>query len=678
MPPSLLLILAAGLPPADIVVTGRGLANPLGDAAYDVVTIDRARLTGSASGWIEDILRDAAGFAQFRRSDSRSAQPTSQGATLRGLGGNASSRALVLLDGVPQTDPFGGWLSWAALVPERLGQVRVTRGGGSGAFGPGALAGTIELSSAGPEELAPLWGKLAYGSRDSLDAGLGVSGKLAGGFASLSGSYARGDGFIPIVASQRGPVDFPARYRQYSVAGHVVAPLGGDVELQANGLAFHDARTRGVPFTPNRTNGADASLQLIGRGPWGWQALAYLQTRDFSSGFASLDAARITATETLDQYKVPGTGVGGKLELRPPLGEGIELRLGADTRITDGRTKERYQFVAGVPTRGRVAGGRTETFGAFAEASATPIERLTLTGGARIDRWRIEDGRLRERTLATGALLTDTAFPDRDGWRPTARAGIAYRPAGAITLRGAGYLGWRLPTLNELYRPFRVGADATAANAGLDPERLRGADVGIDYRPFPQFRASATLFTNRLEDAITNVTLARGPGVFPGVGFVSAAGFYRQRQNLDAVASRGIELDGRLALRRWSFAASYALTDAKVRSSGAAATLDGLRPAQTARQQASATLGWERPAGEKAMLTLHYVGPQYEDDQNSAKLDDAVTLDASVAVPLGRGLSIEAGAENLANARVEAGISGGTLIERATPRTLWLGVRYGG
>ena len=54
--------------------------------------------------------------------------------------------------------------------------------------------------------------------------------------------------------------------------------------------------------------------------------------------------------------------------------------------------------------------------------------------------------------------------------------GAAYG-AGPVAVRAAAYRGWRLPTLNELYRPFRVGADATAANAALDPERLTGAGL---------------------------------------------------------------------------------------------------------------------------------------------------------------------------------------------------------
>ena len=63
---------------------------------------------------------------------------------------------------------------------------------------------------------------------------------------------------------------------------------------------------------------------------------------------------------------------------------------------------------------------------------------------------------------------------------------------------------------------------------------------------------------------------------------------------------------------------------------------------------------------------------------HARKQDDGVFIRfAALAVPLGAGLSIEARAENLANARVEAGISGADIVERGTPRTLWLGLRYG-
>jgi outer membrane receptor protein involved in Fe transport len=657
-----------------IVITGRGLEEAVGERVFDSVRIDRDRLTGSASNRLEDILRDVPGFQNFRRTDARSANPTSQGATLRALGGNASSRALLVLDGVPQTDPFGGWIFWPAYDPRRLGEVRVVRGGGTGANGPGALAGTIEMTSAGPDELAGPFGEFAYGSRDGVDAFAGFGAELAGGHASASATYMRGDGFIPVIEEQRGPVDRPAPYEQASTAVRAVAPLTPSIELQASGLWFSDRRERGTPFSGIRTTGLDGALRLVGRGRWQWSALAYVQKREFYNSFASVNAARTTATRVSEQFNVPSTGSGARFELRPPLAENVELRIGGDWRRTDGETKERANFVNGVATRGRRAGGETETLGGYAEAAWTS-GALTLTAGGRIDHWRIRDGFQLDRIFAADSA-TLIEHPDRSGWEETARGGIAWRASDALTLRSAAYVGWRLPTLNELYRPFRVGPDATAANSALDPERLEGIEAGADFLPLPGARLGVTLFANRLNNGIANVTLGMGPGLFPGVGFVAAGGAFSQRQNLDAIVARGIELDGSFAAGPWSLTAGYAHVDAEVRATGAAQPLDGRRPAQTPRDMASLTLAWRDPGGIAASVTGRYVGDQFEDDLETQRLPDALTLDAVASVPVGRRLRIEARGENLTNERVVAGISGTGIVERATPRTLWIGLTF--
>jgi outer membrane receptor protein involved in Fe transport len=561
--------------------------------------------------------------------------------TLRGLGGNASSRALVLLDGVPQADPFGGWIAFPALLPERLGGVRVTRGGGSGYQGPGALAGTIELQSIGPGDAPPLSVSAAYGSRDSAEAGAQVATNLGAGFVSLGANYARGDGFIPIVRRSRGRVDRAAPFEQASVAGRAVIEAGANTELQASISAFTDERDRGTAFSAIKSEGADASLRAVGRGRWGWSVLGYLQTRTLANDFVAIDAARTTATQSLNQYNTPATGLGGRIELSPPIGGGITLRMGGDVRRVAGKTEELFTFVAGAPTRRREAGGNSVTIGAFADASAE-LGNITLSAGGRVDHWKISNGSLVERPLVTGPAVTNAQFADRDGWEPTGRLGVAWRPTDIIGVRLAGYRGWRLPTLNELYRPFRAGADATAANAALSPERLVGVEAGVDLTPAPNLSVRATVYANRLDDAIANVTLGTGPGTFPGVGFVGAGGAFRQRLNLDSIIARGFELDASWRRGDWNLAASYARTDASVRASGLAASLNRLDPAQTARDSASASVGWRR--------------------------DDAV--------PIGKALLIEARAENLANTEVQAAVSANGVVERAGPRTLWLGLNY--
>ncbi|WBH18201.1 TonB-dependent receptor [Sphingomonas radiodurans] len=660
----------------DIVVTGRGLDERPGDRTADVVTIDAERIGANASDRLESVLADVAGLQQFRRSDSRSANPTSQGLSLRGIGGNASSRALLVLDGVPQADPFGGWVPFPAYATDRIGSIRVTRGGGSGYFGPGALAGTIELDSVDPRERGAVLGSVAYGSRDSVDAQLSGTMMSGPGFATVSAAYARGDGFIPTVVENRGAADRPARYEQASGAVRGVIRVAPDTELQANVSAFTDTRERGTAFTQNRSEGADASLRLVGRGAWGFSALAYLQTRAFASQFASVAAGRVSASQTLDQYNTPATGLGARFELVPPVGAGRDLRIGADVRDVEGRTQENFTYVAGAPTRRRIAGGSSRTAGLFADGSME-TGALTLTLGGRVDRWRISNGRLDEYTLATGAPLTAASFADRSGTEWTGRAGIAFAPIEPVTLRLSGYRGWRLPTLNELYRPFRVGADAVAANAALDPERLTGVDGGVTIVPAANVSLAATVFWNRLRGAIANVTAGRGPGTFPGVGFVGAGGVYRVRQNLDAIRSTGFEFDARWQGGPVFAIASWSHVDPRVEASGAAAPLDGLRPAQTPLDQLSATLGWHRDS-LTASATLRHVARQFEDDQNSRRLAPATTLDGYLAVPITPALAIELRGENVFDERVEAGISGADVVERATPRTVWIGLRLRG
>jgi len=230
-----------------------------------------------------------------------------------------------------------------------------------------------------------------------------------------------------------------------------------------------------------------------------------------------------------------------------------------------------------------------------------------------------------------------------------------------------------MPTLNELFRPFRAGLDATGANPKLDPERLTGAEAGFEFSR-GLVRLSVTGFANRLRGAIANVTLGQGPGSFPGVGFVAAGGTFRQRENVDAVRARGIEASAEWTRGPWSLRAGASFTHARMDTSGAAAFLDGLRPAQTPKLAATLSGSWEKD-GKGVQLVLRRVGAQYEDDLNTRVLSGATTMDAFGSWPLRRKLQLVLRAENITNALVIAGIGGDGAVERGTPRTLWIGLR---
>ncbi len=643
---------AAAQENSTIVVLGGVLPLPPATPAYGSVTIDRDRLTDSPSGRIETILADVAGFQQFRRSDSRSANPSAQGATVRALGGNASSRTLVLLDGIPVADPFFGYIPFNALVPERLSRIRITRGGGVGAFGAGAVAGTIELTSATRAELPLLAASAFYGSRDARELAASFSPDLGAGFVSISGRWDRGDGFWTTPTSQRVSASVPARYESWSTSVRAAVPLRTDLELQANATVFRDDRTLRFAGADSRSEGMDASIRLIGRGAWKVDALAYVQARDFGNVVISATNFR----KTLDQRKTPSTGIGGKIELRPPVGEAHVLRIGADTRYATGDMYEDpYSTVTGLATAHRHAGGDQTTTGFFIEDDWT-LGRLILTGGARADRWSIRNG-FNDSTSPAGAL-THIGYADRNGWRVSFRAGALLRLSEAASVRAAAYTGFRLPTLNELYRGFVVFPITTQANAALKPETLKGVEAGFDVKPVAGVTLSASAFLIHVEKAIANVTLNATT---------------RRRQNVDAIVAKGIELNASARRGDVSLSASYAYTDSKVTAPGQA--FDGLRPAQTPAHAASATLAWAPARGPWLSATLRYVGKQYEDDLQTDALPGALTLDGTARLPLGYGVSLAGRVENLFDKAVMTRNAGGS-IDLGTPRTFWLGVRF--
>ncbi|WP_407875845.1 TonB-dependent receptor [Qipengyuania nanhaisediminis] len=640
----------------EIVVTGEGLEPALSNIVYSTVTIERDAITSSGSGRIEEVLANVAGFQQFRRSDSRSSNPSAQGATLRSLGGNATSRALVLLDGVPVSDPFFGYIPFNAIAPEAIGRVRVTRGGGSGPFGAGALAGTIELESAGPAMLEPVAASLLANDRGETEAGAVVTQPLGGGFGQVTGRWDRGQGFFTTPAGQRVPASARAGFDSWSLGLRAVAPIDPDTELQARVTLFDDNRTLRFAGADSSSEGQDASLRLVHRGEWALDAIAYVQSRNFSNEVIS--SSRFV--RVLDQRNTPSSGIGGKLELRPPIAEGHDLRIGADYRRATGELQEEaYSAFTTQLRERRRAGGTNSNLGIFIEDD-WEIGPLVVTGGLRADHTRIEDGFFRARD-AGGQLVSETIAPDRSDWTLSWRAGASFYASRRLDLRAAAYTGLRLPTLNELYRPFVVFPVVTQANAALKNERLEGFEIGLGWQPVDAVVITLTAFDNEVENAIANVTVA------PNL---------RQRQNLPAIEARGLE--GALAARFGSVSldASLAWTDAQIAGEGASLSLDGNRPPQTPELAVSATLAWEPREGVRLSATARHVGPQFEDDQENDRLPSATTFDLFAQMPLAGPISLTARVENLFDETIVTRNAGGA-IDLGAPQTFWLGLRIG-
>ncbi len=380
------------------------------------------------------------------------------------------------------------------------------------------------------------------------------------------------------------------------------------------------------------------------------------------------------------QEATPALGWGLNAAWRRLIGA-ASLEVGTDVRGATGETRELSSFTAAADgfTRTRKAGGQTLVAGAYVEASDQAGPWL-LAAGARVDRWSDTDGERVERVIATGVTALDNRPADQDGVEPTARLGVKRDLAdlglAGLALRTAAYAGFRPATLNELHRPFRVGNNLTESNPGLVPERLYGAEIGLDYARGP-FTAAATVFRNRLEDAVLNVTVGTGPATFPIAGFVPAGGVLRQRENAGSVDATGLEADTDLRLLgdRLHLSAGAAYTYASVDSTRLDPQLECKRPALTPRLTTTAEARWRPTSRLEVSADLRYESTRYDDDLNTLRLRPALTVDLRAEWELRRNLSVFVAADNLFDVAVQTAEAADGTYSYDAPRLVRVGLR---
>ena len=668
-----------------VTVTAMRTSQPPAQVPFSLVTFSGRELRATPAVTVDGALRSVPGFSLFRRSDSFTANPTAQGVSLRGLGPSGASRSLVLLDGVPLNDPFGGWVSWSKVPRESLLAAELVRGGGATAWGNAALGGVVQLLT-DPQEMNRL--AATYGGFSTRSAEAAATQAIGPGSLQLAGRAFATGGFVLVAPEDRGAVDIPAWSRHHWLSARWTQAVGERATLTVTGRTFREKRGNGTAYQRNSSAEDFGSVTLAARptADFSWTALAYGQDQSFSSTFSSVNAARTSETPASDQFAVPANALGAAWTGIWKQAIDVRTSAGIDLRRVEGVTREHLTYSTGDFMRRRVAGGTQEFAGLFALHERPLAEAWRLTVGARLDAWRETDGHRRENDRVTGAILRDDHYVDRDGFEFSPSAGLVWTPTENWRVRAAAQHAFRRPTLNELYRPFRVGNVITEANADLKTERVASGELGVEWslpaptdihgaRGLDRLRLGATVFWNELSDAVGNVTLYRGPGTFPIVGFVPAGGTGRQRLNLDRLRVRGVELSAewRPALRL-SFHTAFLYNDAVVRRSSLAPGLEGKRLAQVPRHSATVSATWGPASRLTLTPRLRVIGRQFEDDENHLVLGTAAVADLGASYEVGRG-EVFLTIENLGDVRIETGRSSDGLVNTGTPRLILGGFR---
>ena len=642
----------------EVTVTATRAPSKLVDIPASIALLPRDELAVTAGPFADDALRQVVGFSLFRRTGSRTANPTSQGVSLRGLGASGASRALVLADGLPQNDPFGGWVYWARTPRFDVERLEVLRGGAGDLYGSGALGGVIQVVSRDARAGDGLEAEASAGGQATYEGALSAHGTLGEWAGRLSGEAYHTDGYVPVPEESRGPVDTEAASKHVALDARVERKVFGDGRVFARGQYYDEDRENGTPLQTNDTRIGLGALGFdFGTAGGRTSVRAWAQDQLYHQSFSAIATDR-TREDLTRLQRVPADAFGASLQWSRALGERHKLLLGAETHYVSGTTEEQA-ITRGAATSTLDAGGNETGAAFFAQDLIQLDQRLTATASIRFDAWRLRDGHSTTTPLSTG-VATTTSYDDRDETRASPRLGVVFRAKPGLSLTASGYGAFRAPTLNELYRSFRLGDTLTLANPDLAPEKLWGGEVGA-LVAHGRHTLRLSIFTAQVQDAVANVTLSSVPGLIT-----------RERQNVGSTRSSGLESE--LDLRfgsRYAVTAGYAFTDAKVRSFPADPTLEGFQLPQVPRHQA--TLQARREGRLQLGLQARWTGDAYEDDRNTLTLDDALQVDVFAGYELGGKVTLFGSAENLFDAEIV--VARTPVPSLAPPRLLRAGVR---
>ena len=656
----------------NVTVTPGRTEQKLGDVAASVNILDATDVRQSPAVVADDVLRQIPTFSLFTRASSLSSHPTSQGVSLRGIGPSGVSRTLVMADGVPANDPFGGWVYWTRFPTESIDRVEVVDGPSSSLYGNYAMGGVINILSQPPSrrtiELKPQYGNLSSPKLDYF--GSDVWGKVG---IAVDGAAYDTDGFPIVAEAERGAVDNNASVQFNNTNVKLDYHPSSRIATFMRAGYFHEARNNGKQSTFDGTEehnhtqvgyvSGTAKLDL----PHGnaLEATAFGNDEHFFSNFLAVPAAtppRSIGRMSLNQT-VPTHDAGGMGQWTRLFGSMNFVSVGGDFHYVTGESQEDSLD----PTKGltvvlhRVSGGSQQSGGLYAQDIITPFSNLTITVAVRYDHFHNYDGHNLENSVSNGVIGPPTvnnnpALPNRTDNVGTPRAAVNYRANERLSLWGDVNTGFRAPTLNELYRQFKKGTTTTLANYSLVPETLTGGELGVTYSAPHDMTFRLTGFDNHVTNPVTNVTILTPitPITLPTASATcipSASNICQQRQNVGKTEIIGFQTAVDWRYKNVTATAAYLYEQATVKENAANTAVVGNFLPEVPENRGSVQVAYVEPRLATLAVDVQVIGAQFDDDLNTpSRLMPAYSVtNFSAARTILKGLDVYFGMQNAFN-----------------------------
>jgi iron complex outermembrane recepter protein len=575
---------------------------------------------------LDDLLRSVPGVQPALLS-SRYNHPTAQSITLNGLG---TRRALVLLDGVPLNDGFGGWINWG-LIPNDLERVEIVPGGSSNLYGTWAMGGVVHVITRVP----------AAGTSFTLDSQAGTLSTYQQAVNARYGSdrfrfslgyrWFHTNGIIPVPDYQRGPVDRTNDSRHEFFNGSLAWMSTQATTFDLSGSFFREDRTFGTTLSvASRTTG-NVSLGLRSdqhrAGLWEGKLFGQWQTfRNLTSQIIPSPLVRLAEFQNSIQT-IPSNDFGGSLQWSGHLFDHDRLVLGTDARTIIAQSTDllfsQTGFLGQTLARGQQLG-----WGLFGEWILPVADRWTVTPGVRADWWKNYNARIE--TPAGTTVPRDNTISVVNP-----KLSSAYQLSETLRVGASVYQAFRVPTLNELYRGFGFGGFVFLPNDQLRPERLTGADVKVEGELLRDRSLRWRLSAHR--DEVKDQIL-----------FVSQGPVAAQRQNVGRTLATGGALDVSYQVASLlTLTVGYAYVDSVIRNFPGSPDREGKRVPNVSRSQVTIGATAGRPDLLEVVILARYLSRQYVDDANTQPVADFFVIDASLQHEIRRGIRVLLTGENL-------------------------------
>ena len=613
----------------EIVISATKAPEPARQSAASVTVVTKEQIDRSpypGGHQLDDLLRSVPGVQPATLS-SRYNHPTAQSVTLNGLG---ARRTLVLLDGVPLNDGFGGWVNWG-LIPNDIARVEIVPGGASNLYGAWAMGGVIHVITSTPAGGSGFTVDSQAGTLDTYQQAIRARYGTDHVRLSLGYRWFHTNGFIPVPSYQRGPVDRTDDSRHQLFNGNLAWIPSSTTTINLSGSLFREDRTFGTTLSQaSRTIGNVAlGLRSDQGGAGVWEGKLFGQWQTFQNLTSQITpSSLLRLAEFRDRVQIiPSNDFGGSLQWTGSLLDTDRLVLGTDARTIIAQSSDDL-YSASAPTGRTLTKGQQLGGGVFGEWIVPLIDRLTVTPSVRADWWK-------NFNAGSETSAGSTLFRDNVIHVVNPKLSSLYRITDTLRLGASVYQAFRAPTLNELYRGFGFGGFSFLPNDQLRPERLTGTELKAEGELLDgqALRWRLSVHRDEVKDQILFVT--QGP-------------LAAQRQNIGRTLSTGGALD--LAYRvtpLLSVTLGYAYVDSSINSSPGSPDREGKRIPNVSRHQTTvgATIG--RPDWVEVTLMARYLSRQFVDDLNTQPVADFVVLDASLRHRIGKGLHLMLNGENL-------------------------------